>query len=289
MRDDLGNDAILIASWGARLRREVDALGCPYGLERSLRISPGRVDDDRFLTSLSLASLGGNGLHRVAGLLSEMHSGAMVAAGLSRHGRAARFVHLGYEGEADRALLKFYIEFGNEAGATSNIVPGARLRHVGYKWNPDRNGDVIVTHYLERAARSGEQLLWEISENVGGQPALELSVAMIELARNRGPGLSFSVLDVVEPGGSRLSYDVNLYPFGLQVGDLVPAIGRCLEGFHISTEALAWFRERSRLPLGHFAAGLHRDGRPFVTLYYGLEKHVVSVRESSDERDRRPS
>src|SRR5262249_19651184 len=87
-----------------------------------------------------------------------------------------------------------------------------------------------------------------------------------------GPG-GVRYLEVTEEGNARRSFDLNLYPAGLTVGDVAPALSRIAAYFALPAGQWGSLFEpiRSR-SLGHLAGGIHRAGDDFFNVYYGVEE-----------------
>ena len=80
-------------------------------------------------------------------------------------------------------------------------------------------------------------------------------------------------LEVVEEGNPRRSFDLNLYPAGLTVGDLLPQLSSIVANFGIATGSAASLLEQvSPQVVGHLAGGIHRAGEDFFTVYHGVQE-----------------
>ncbi|MGH8749675.1 MAG: hypothetical protein ACREU5_11285, partial [Burkholderiales bacterium] len=78
-------------------------------------------------------------------------------------------------------------------------------------------------------------------------------------------------LEVQEPGNGRRSFDLNLYDAKLQVKDLQPVLYRMRELYRARPGQFQALYDQIRdKVLGHLAGGVHRDGKDFFNLYYGV-------------------
>ena len=74
-----------------------------------------------------------------------------------------------------------------------------------------------------------------------------------------------------EPGNGRRSFDLNLYNARLLVKDVQPQLYRMRERYGIRPgQFQALYDQIKGKVLGHLAGGVHRDGRDFFNLYYGV-------------------
>jgi hypothetical protein len=96
--------------------------------------------------------------------------------------------------------------------------------------------------------------------------------AAVERASLRTKPGHILYLDVREEGNPRRSFDLNLYKAGLRLQDLDPWILQL--GTHYAPDPeqfrLVFDLARPRT-LGHTAGGVDRQGRDFLTIYYGMQ------------------
>jgi hypothetical protein len=80
-------------------------------------------------------------------------------------------------------------------------------------------------------------------------------------------------LEVQEDGNERKSFDLNFYDAGLLVKDLQPQLARMRDRFGIRPgQFQALYDQIKSQPAGHLAGGLHRNGKDFFNVYYGVQK-----------------
>jgi hypothetical protein len=80
-------------------------------------------------------------------------------------------------------------------------------------------------------------------------------------------------LEVREDDNPRHSFDLNLYKAGLRVRDLDAWISRIGAHYDLPADPFRQVYDAARpLALGHIAGGLDREGRDFLTVYYGMEE-----------------
>lgn len=239
---------------GHDVRAAARALGVPCGIERSVKLVPGRLLTGRFLIILPLVALGRMPRAGLARLAADLGAPQGVAAALTPWLGAATHLHLGSETEADGVeRRKIYLEFA---------VPPMRerdLRFLAAKWRRGEAG-VVLTRY-ERAGPPEALVAAHAGPSAGALRAL--------LAAAGGP---VAALLVHEREASRRSVDLNLYGAGLTLSELAAPVGALFRVFgHDPEPFLA--QDGGRL-LGHAAAGAGRDGAPFATLYFGAEAFV---------------
>lgn len=261
---------------GARLLDRVLALRQPFGSERSIKAAGGHLQTDRFLLSLHRTALGLDPGRTVARIAAELglasRAGTEAAAAIA----GADILHLGFEDGPGGPLYKLYVEWSAEADRRwrAGPEPGERsvLVHRAYKWRPLAVADPIVTLYHWPCVRGPDEIARRLEHvaDVTGTVALGLARDVLAIVAAQGSGLPH-YLEAREEPGPRLSYDLNLYATGLTVAAVEDVIGRAFAGLGIpAADAVTALAERRGETLGHVAAGLGRDGTPFVTLYSGV-------------------
>jgi tryptophan 7-halogenase len=253
---------------GGRLMRLVRGLGVSFGRERSFRLGLRSLLADRFLVSLSSASLGPSAAERIMAICGRllMPDGAIEVA--HRMLDSARYIHLGFERDAASCIYKLYLELPEDQGGAAGPV----LLHHAFKWDPQRPEHWVRTRYVWHPRLSTGQILQSIAAIYGLQgPSLEIAAQILHLAAGRMPGL-MRYMEVSEENNPRRSFDLNLYDARLRLADLLPFLGRMCARYRIQPGAFYSFCEPIQAePIGHFAGGLHRGGQDFFTVYYGVE------------------
>ncbi len=226
--------------------------GCPAPvlLERSFRLSPTGLADDRFLLSVVAEAA-------PAGLLP-----ALVALGLPEAPREgiraalprAAMLHLGIEaGE----VLKLYVERSDGFAADGSAGPPL---HQAWKWRPG-TGAVAMDRYMLVPPHEARERLMLVPAPL--QAALQATLVVL----GAKPGWLF-MLDVLG-AGARRSLDIRCYDFERSIGDLAGPIRNAALAVGCDTARLAPHLDER---LGHLAFGCDAAGSLFLTVYAGAER-----------------
>lgn len=247
-----------------RLIAAVKALGAPVRHERSLRLQPGRLQAHRFLLTVLPRQLAGDAWARLHQVGRVMQMPRDVAAWLQDAPRDASAVHFGFEGEGERCVLKLYVE----RPAVPNADGAPVLLHEACKWTLGEEGHVR-SRYHWFPGLDGDAIAARLQALMATQAqALQLALLALGVARDR-PGLQY--LEVTEPGQPRASFDLNLYDAGLEVRALQPLLAGARDAFALPPGRFQVLVDQLKSRrLGHLAGGVHRDGQPFFTLYFGV-------------------
>jgi hypothetical protein len=253
---------------GRLLLSLVDDLGVPHGREYSFKMSEGRLLADRFLLTMTKASLGSEYRRRVLDLCTQLRTPREYLEAIEAGIDAAHMLHFGFEGSESGGMHKVYLEFPLRA------VREPGQLHASYKWDPlhpeRRAAGSYVRHpvlnYLETSRR-----LRDLLSGCSRQGAFEAADALLRLAMPRLRD-TFHFLEVTEEGTPRKSFDVNLYSASLTMGDVRPWLLRMAERYSLSMgEFSARLDAIGSTRFGHLTGGIDREGRDFFTIHFGVQ------------------
>jgi tryptophan halogenase len=259
----------------ALLLQMVAGLGVPYQHERSLRLSPAGLHANRYLLSVNADDVTQPRWQRIAEICRRMGMPQAAQAEAAVHFDGARCVHFGFEGDGGTVVCKLYLERSVAASEAESARASGQpvLRHIAYKW-PVSGGAAVTTRYLWHPELSLGQIEQKLTQLYGPLPdaqCLDSAAQALHLAAARVPAERLQYLEVEEAGNPRRSFDLNLYAAGLQVRDLQPQLARMRERFDVRPGHFqALYDQIKGRALGHLAGGIHRDGREFYTVYYGV-------------------
>ena len=134
-----------------------------------------------------------------------------------------------------------------------------------------------MTRYDSPGDLSAEVILDRIIVMLGSQvnpnlDFLQLHQRLHQQVFCRNWGATTDYLEVAEPGSSRMSFDWNLYDMATTMAQLWSLWEACFDYFKLPQEPCQEFL--ASIPsdrLGHWAAGTHRTGIEFITVYHGVE------------------
>jgi hypothetical protein len=261
----------------ADLIRLVETLGVPYGLERSVKITPGALADDRCLISLSRSAFGAAPADRLIQMGRAFHMPSSFADALPMALERADIVHFGYEAVSQRDVYKIYLEYASEARAAMAASRNPVLVHLAYKWVAQKPDSNTITRYTWVPCRNRAEIEVKLQELI---PVNEAANArrcvfglLARIARFADTG-ELLLMEVEEPGNPRRSCDLNVYDAGVRMHDISDLTDVAAKDFAVpAAQARALFDRAGDRALGHLSAGVGRDGQEFVTFYFGVEAH----------------
>lgn len=261
------------AEAAALLLDRLRGLGVPYHYERSFRVAHGSLQANRFLASINRADLGDSARERTLAVAQALGMPAAAMAAAQERFDDAHCLHFGFEAGDGGMLCKLYLErqVPTDEVLRATALGEGVLLHLAYKWQIDGGGHVVTRYdWFPGLSPQGieARLLALYGARADGE-ATAIACATLALAAAREPALQY--LEVHEPDNGRRSFDLNLYDAGLQVRDLLPLLLRMRDLYGIRPgqfqAVVDQIRQRA---LGHLAGGVHRDGRDFFNVYYGV-------------------
>jgi hypothetical protein len=103
--------------------------------------------------------------------------------------------------------------------------------------------------------------------------SLEIVKGFLEAALSRTGHDQILYLEVSEDNNPRRSFDINMYRARLRLEDLHPLLLQMCRHFSITPEGFhALYDPVKSKRFGHLSGGLDREGKEFLTVYYGVEE-----------------
>ncbi len=251
----------------------LEDLAIPCGYERSFKLSEGNILANRYLLGINTADV----THQQ--LIDACHQLEMPAplleqfqAGLA----GANLVFLGFEADSQGgALFKVYLEYWDALQKKLQHNPALsepHLLHRGFKWKFNKPGKNLITEYQCLPGLSTVNIQQRIESQYPGTVApkcLQAINHIINLAQRKVPEKKFIYVEVSEPGNSRRSFDLNLYPAGLTVQEIIKPLTDAAALLNLD---MGQFDQLMSIVsgklFGHISAGIGRNGDEYLTIYY---------------------
>ncbi|MCK9230539.1 MAG: DUF3467 domain-containing protein [Syntrophales bacterium] len=260
-----------------RLISLVDALGIHYGIEHSFKISPGTIRGDRLLLGLNRNDIRGDAAEEMMRLCRDLDMPHRFRKIYREHFDQSNVVLFGYEGDEKRETYKAYLEFGGmfeKSARDFPEVPESFLLHLGFKWDAADNRKATLARYTCYPSLSGEGILNRVRRRFypgqeGG--AFDILRAIVDKAAGAMNPQEFLYLEVSEENNPRSSYDINMYLANLTLEELYPLLRDACRSWKIPPESFHRLYDPMKQRIfGHVSGGLDREGREFLTFYYGV-------------------
>jgi tryptophan halogenase len=258
----------------ARLLRLVGAWGVPHQYERSFRMSAGLLQSNRFLLTVNVADIPGEAKATALAVCDEMAMPPAQRKAAAENFAMANVLHFGFEGDAGSVICKLYLEraIPPAEARRAHAVGEPLLLHLSYKWDLLR-GDHVTTRYLWHPMLTQEEIALRIGHvyRAAANDPPEIALDFLRLAAASADAEMLQYLEVEELENDRRSFDLNLYNAKLSVKDAQAQLQRMRTYFGLRPGQFQALYDQIRgMSLGHLAGGVHRNGRDFFNVYYGV-------------------
>jgi hypothetical protein len=170
------------------------------------------------------------------------------------------------------------LEFYDKVEKTMKTQPGkfdSFLMHLGFKWDALDNRRQTITRYSWYPFLPVEPMLGRLSNVLapdGSGALFEIAKGIVETALRVVPPYDILYVEVDEENNLRKSFDINMYRAKLPLSELQPWLSQMVRHYAIPPEEFhALYEGVHDKTFGHIAGGIDREGRDFVTVYYGVE------------------
>lgn len=250
-----------------------ESLAVACGYERSFKLASNSILANRYLLGINTADVTHQQLLDICRKLN-MPSAffEQFQVGLTD----ANLVFLGFEANSQGgALFKVYLEYWDQLQKKllhDPLLKAPHLLHRGFKWQYDEPDKNLVTEYSCLPNLTTDNIRQHIQsqyQDLTEPSCLEVINRIIDLADTKAPDDKFIYVEVSEPGNSRKSFDLNLYPAGLTVKNITIPLGEAIALLNIDMATFDHLMSIIQDKLfGHISAGIGRDGQEYLTIYY---------------------
>jgi len=260
-----------------RLIMLLDALGVHYGLEHSFKIIPETICGDRVLLGFNRDELGGDASEELLPVLRVLDMPPRFQKIFREHLDEANILLFGYEGVEGSGVYKAYLEFGSmfdEKEPGSYDIPESFLLHLGFKWDATDNRKATLARYTCYPLLSPEDILKRVRERFYPGPSngpFDIVRGFVEKAAAAMRPDEFLYLEVAEENNPRLSFDINMYRANIALKEFYPLLSDACDLWGVPRDDFQRLYEPMKERyFGHVSGGLDREGRDFLTFYYGV-------------------
>ena len=260
----------------------VDNLDVKYGFERSFKMFEKILLANRFLLGFKKKRIRHEPHERILDICERMDMPENLVGAYSESLPDANYLHFGFGENEGTCLYKAYLEFYEKVEKEIKNQPGKSgpfLMHLGFKWDVLDNSKRALTRYTWHPLLSVEDILVRLSNILDPQKfrnLIEIAKGIVGFASRIVHPNDILYLDVTEENNPRRSFDINMYRANIQLGELYPFLSKMCRHFAIPPEEFhALYDGIKAKRFGHISGGIDREGRDFLTVYYGVEYTAV--------------
>ena len=153
------------------------------------------------------------------------------------------------------------------------------LMFLGFKWDALDNTKRVISEYTLYPSLSFEKILKRLSnifETDQNQEPLGLATDFLDIVSTRTTHVEVNYFEVTEENSKRKSFDINVYQADIQLEELYPLLSEMCRHYSIpSGEFHALYEPFKSKIVGHLSGGIGRDGKDFLTVYFGGKDKVL--------------
>lgn len=269
----------------------VGRLDAVYGLERSFKVLEKTLLGNRFLVTMTKDSISNQTNQRLLDICRRTRMPRDLQDIYRENLSFAKYIHFGFEENEKGSIYKAYLEFPpnweaemlNKPAGTDSLT-----LYLGFKWDTSDSEKRALTRYTCYPMISPEKILDRLSNLYEGsrqRGSLEIVKGILETALSRIAYDQILYLEVSEDNNPRRSFDINMYRAKVRLEDLHALLLRMCRHFSIPPEQFhALYDPVKSKQFGHLSGGIDREGKDFLTVYYGVEEHPKEAVPRSPDR-----
>jgi len=267
----------------------VDNLNIKYGFEQSFKIFERTLLANRFLLGFKKERIRQEPHERILDICRRMDMPEDLLETYRERLSEANYLHFGFEENQRTYLYKAYMEFYDKFERGIKSQPGKLapfLMFLGFKWDALDHSKRVLTRYTWYPLLSVEGMVARLSNILDSHKhrnLFEITEGILGMASRKLSPHDIFYLEVAEENNPRRSFDINMYRAKLQLSELQPWLAKMRQHYVIPSEEFHAACDAAKTKtFGHFSGGIDREGRDFLTVYYGVE--YTSPRGSSEPR-----
>jgi hypothetical protein len=190
----------------------------------------------------------------------------------------ANLLLLGFDLNNEKPIYKVYLEYWDQILAQlpyDRRSEQAQLMHRGFKWECLEPTKFNITDYHFLPLDTKLDVERQVSQSFAhaSSNCLQAAQSIIDKAYERlassHSASKFTFLQVSEAGNDRNSFDINLYPANLTVGNIEAEVLELANHLQIDKDLVTRLMDLTRnKTLGHISSGQGRDGQEYFCVYY---------------------
>lgn len=186
-----------------------------------------------------------------------------------------------FEKIEDAIVYKIYLEFWDKWKRDVKDTPKECDPFVvllGFKWVASDRAKRSLASYTLHPLLTYEGMLERLStayENDRHRALFEIVKGLLRFASSKVAHDEIRYLEVAEENTPRKSFDINVYNAKLLLKQIYPLLQKIYQHYSIpAADFHALYNQFRTKTMGHLSGGIGRDGKDFLTVYYGLEEVV---------------
>jgi hypothetical protein len=271
-----------IAEKADLLLQRIRDLDVEVGYERSFKMFDKNLSGTRFIWGIKIDTIRESARETIADMCRQLEMPANLLENFQEHLPEANVVGFGFDESQRSSVCKVYLEFGGsfkEAIRKNPHRPAPFVLHRGFKWDlkdPSKRGTGRYTCFSFLPMETLLERVSNILDPHAYERSFDIAKDMVGAAASRIPARDILYLELTEDNSPRRSFDINMYRADMQLKELYPILSRMCRHYSIPSEEFHTLYDPVKTEIfGHLAGGIDRDGKDFLTVYYGVEGYYI--------------
>ena len=259
-----------------KLYKGVNSLNVQVGFERSFKILEKTLLTDRFLMGFKKRSIKQKSLDSIVNICRQIDMPENFLDTFQEYLPEANIVLFGFEKNERTCVYKAYLEFGEKYGNMIRENPYRTepfIMHQGFKWDASDNTKRAVARYTCFPGFSVEDMLERLSNvfySKKYKSPFDIAENIVTLGLSRADEYEFLYFEAEEENNPRRSFDINMYRANLRLTELYPLLLKMCRHYSIPPDNFHSLYDPVKTQIfGHLSGGVDREGRDFLTVYFG--------------------
>lgn len=261
----------------------IKGLNIDYAFERSFKVAEKTLLPNRLLFGIYTNRIKENQQKKLLDICQQINMPEDFFEVFETKWHDSNAIGWAFEKIEDAIVYKVYLEFWDKWKRDVKDTPKGCDPFVvllGFKWVASNRAKRSLARYTLHPLLTYEGMLERLSatyENDQYRSLFEIVKDFLRFASNKVTHDEIRYLEVTEENTPRKSFDINVYNAKLQLKEVYPLLQKIYQHYSIPDRDFHDLYNQFRTKIiGHLSGGVGRDGKDFLTVYYGLEDVVES-------------
>jgi hypothetical protein len=259
----------------------IKALNVDYAFERSFKVTEKTLLGDRILYGIYTEKIKEDHHKELLDVCQQMNMPEDFLENFQENWRDTNAMGWAFEKIEGALVYKVYLEFWDKWKKEIKGTPNERdpfLVILGLKWDAFNRAKRSLARYTLYPVLPYEEILERLSssyENDQYRSLFEIIKNFLQFPSRKVTHDEIRYIEVTEEKTPRRSFDINVYNAKLQLKEVYPFLQEIYQHYSIPARDFhALYNQFRTKIIGHLSGGIGRDGKDFLTVYYGLEDVV---------------
>ncbi|MGD9033979.1 MAG: hypothetical protein PVH02_15025 [Desulfobacteraceae bacterium] len=252
-----------------------------YAFERSFKVTEKTLLGNRILYGVYTEKIKEDQHKELLDICHQMNMPEAFFENFREDWRDTNAIGWAFEKIGEALVYKVYLEFWDKWKKEIKETPNERdpfLVVLGFKWDALNRAKRSLARYTWYPLLSYEEMLERLSGSYENDQYRSLFGIIKDFLRFPSIKVTHDeirYIEVTEENTPRRSFDINVYNAKLQLKEVYPLLQKIYQHYSIPDRDFHTLYNQFRTKIiGHLSGGIGRDGKDFLTVYYGLEEVV---------------